>query len=283
MSTKLPGICNVSPAFKGWTKPGPMPDLGADVSVDSTESVDALSGHFRIWQLKNGHRFSTDDILTAWYGTTCAPSVATVLDLGSGIGSVAMTAAWRLPHARFVTIEAQEISIALAKKSVAYNGLTSRFDLRLGDFRDTALADDERFDLILGSPPYWPPEDGVVSEHPQKAACRFEFRGDISDYCLTASQHLTPGGVFACVMPSDQLARVEAACEAAGLFMVRRRSVYFLEGEPPRIDLFAMSSRADLPERLAATWVEEPITIRCKDGSMHPQYAAIKLSFGFPP
>jgi hypothetical protein len=29
------------------------------------ESLDALSGHFRILQLRRGHRFSTDDVLTA--------------------------------------------------------------------------------------------------------------------------------------------------------------------------------------------------------------------------
>src|SRR5688572_29521580 len=67
--------------FKGWAKPGPVPPGAAtrpDVPAD--ESLDALSGHFRIYQLRGGHRFSTDDLLTAWYGTTCAPSAASILD-----------------------------------------------------------------------------------------------------------------------------------------------------------------------------------------------------------
>ena len=283
MTSKLPPICNTNPQFKGWTKPGPEPDLTADVTVEPGETVDALAGHFRIWQLKDGHRFSTDDVLTAWYGTTCAPSVSSVLDLGSGIGSVAMTAAWRLPHASFVTVEAQEISVALARKSIAYNGLAGRFDVRIGDFRDPVLKEDERFDLVLGSPPYWPPEDGVVSEHPQKAACRFEYRGDVADYCKTAAPHLAPGGVFACVFPSDQRDRVFEAAASADLHIVRMREVYFREGEPPRIDLFAMTRRNDLPDDFSETLIEESITIRRTDGSVHPQYAAIKLSFGFPP
>ena len=57
-----------------------------------------------------------------------------VLDLGSGIGSVGMIAAWRLPGARIVTIEAQDESVRLARKSVAYNGLESRYEIRHGDF-----------------------------------------------------------------------------------------------------------------------------------------------------
>ena len=41
--------------------------------VPPEETLDALSGHFRIYQLRRGHRFSTDDLLTAWYGTSAAP------------------------------------------------------------------------------------------------------------------------------------------------------------------------------------------------------------------
>src|SRR5919108_6215693 len=106
--------------FKGWAIPGPVPP-GATraIEIAPEESLDAISGHFRIFQLRDGHRFSTDDVLTAWYGTTWAPSPARVLDLGSGIGSVGMIAAWRLPGARTVTIEAQEDSVRLARKSAA--------------------------------------------------------------------------------------------------------------------------------------------------------------------
>jgi hypothetical protein len=31
------------------------------------------------------------------------------------------------------------------------------------------------------------------------------------------------------------------------------------------------------------TWVEPPLVIRAADGSVHPEYAAVKLSVGFPP
>ena len=145
-----PSIFNTAPTFRGWTKPGPLPNADAPTEVLDDESVDALCGHFRIWQLKDGHRFSSDDILTAWYGTTCAPSPGRALDLGSGLGSVAMTAAWRLRHVPFVTVEAQARSFALAQKSVVYNGLADRFDMRLGDFRDPVLGEDEQFNLIFG-------------------------------------------------------------------------------------------------------------------------------------
>jgi tRNA1Val (adenine37-N6)-methyltransferase len=258
--------------------------------VPADETLDAISGHFRIFQLRDGHRFSTDDVLTAWYGTSWAPRAASVLDLGSGIGSVGMIAAWRLPGARLVTIEAQEESVRLARKSVAYNGLGSRYEIRHGDFREEGgpegppLRPDERFDLVLGSPPYFPLDAGVHGDHPQKIACRFEMRGDIADYAVVAARHLAAGGLFACVFPEEQIQRIEAAARRAELAVVRRRPVVFKQGEAPLVGLFAMMRQLDVPESMReTTWVEPPLVIRAADGRVHPEYSAVKLSIGFPP
>ncbi len=272
--------------FKEWAKPGIVPP-GALTSpeVAADETLDAISGHFRLFQLRDGHRFSTDDVLTAWYGTTWAPSAARVLDLGSGIGSVGMIAAWRLPGARFVTIEAQEQSVRLAVKSAAYNGLDDRYEIRLGDFRSSeAFIASEQFDLVLGSPPYFPPGSGIESDHPQRAACRFEMRGDIRDYALVAAERLAPGALFACVFPDLDRARVEEAAAMSALTIVRTRAVVFREGERPLIALFAMVRQGDLPPHMRdRTWVEPPLVIRCANGDVHPEYAAVKLAVGFPP
>ena len=272
--------------FKGWAKPGPVPPGALDPPVvPPDETLDAISGHFRLFQLHRGHRFSTDDVLTAWYGTTWAASARTVLDLGSGIGSVGMIAAWRLPGARFVTIEAQDESVALARKSAAYNGLEARYQIRHADFRDViALEAAERFDLVLASPPYFPLGTGVEGDHPQKVACRFELRGDIGDYARVAAAHLEAGGFFACVFPEEQRTRLEAAARAASLVIVRRRPIVFREGESPLIVLSGLMREEDLPDTMRhRTWVEPPLVIRSHDGSVHPEYAAVKLAVGFPP
>jgi len=274
--------------FKGWAKPGSIPPgLASGAAVEPHETLDAISGHFRLFQLRDGHRFSTDDILTAWYGTSWCPTAQTVLDLGSGIGTVGMICAWRLPGAKCVTIEAQPESVALAKKSARYNGLTDRYEIREGDFRAAELFKPaEKFDLITGSPPYFPQGAGIQSEHPQKLACRFELRGTIADYCVTAAKHLAPGGFFACVFPNEpaQLARVEAGAKAANLVIVRRRPVVFREGDPPLVGLFGLMRADDLPEWLRGqTWIEPDLIIRARDGKIHPEYAAVKLAIGFPP
>ncbi len=276
-----------APFFKGWAKPGPPAPGATDDSeaVPADETLDAISGHFRLFQLRKGHRFSTDDILTAWYGTSWCPTARTALDLGSGIGCVGMIAAWRLPGAHFVTIEAQPDSVRLAKKSANYNGLTLRYEIREGDFRDPALLrSDEQFDLVLGSPPYFPVGSGVPGDHPQKIACRFELRGDIADYCAIAASHLVLGGFFSLVFPTEQLARAETAARVNSLSIVRRRPIILREGDEPLITLFGMMRSDHLPAKFRTeTWVEPPLIIRQKNGEVHPEYAALKLAIGFPP
>ncbi|HEY8900989.1 MAG TPA: methyltransferase [Chthoniobacterales bacterium] len=276
------------PMFKGWAKPGPVPPgaLGNGPDLEPGETLDAISGYFRLFQLADGHRFSTDDVLTAWYGTLACPTARTALDLGSGIGTVGMIAAWRLPGTRFVTVEAQSESVRLARKSAQWNGLTDRYEIREGDIRDPEiLHPDEAFDLVLGSPPYFPAGSGAQSEHPQKLACRFEMRGTVADYCATAAAHLAPGGVFACVFPVNpdaQHERVRAATAESGLVIVRWRPIALREGARPLLGLFAMMRAGDLPSPFP-TWTEPALTIRTAAGAVHPEYVAVKLTFGFPP
>ena len=96
-----------------------------------------------------------------------------------------------------------------------------------------------------------------------------------------------PGGFFACVFqiePAPQLARVQTAAQAAGLVIVRQRPVIFRAGEPPLIGLFGMIRAEDLPEWFRGqTWTEPSLTIRTRDGKIHAEYSAVKLSFGFSP
>ncbi len=275
-----------APAFKGWTRPGPTPPGGLD--PEPGETLDGLCGRWRIFQLAKGNRFSTDDLVTAWYGTSWCPRAGRIADLGSGIGSVALLAAWRCPGAEVHTVEAQEESLRLARRSIAYNGQGHRIFPRLGDLRDPDLfAGEAPFDLVLGTPPYWPEGHRLPAAHPQSIPARLEVRGGIADYAQAAARLLAPGGLFACVFPNDQRARALAALAGAGLLCLHRREFVFKEGEPYGLDVFAAARRQDLPEgfedRAQCPEVEAPVLIRQADGAVDPGIARIRLALGFPP
>lgn len=283
-----------SDRYRGWTRPGPVPPGG--VALEEGETLDWLVGHWRIFQLERGHRFSTDDVLCAWYATSWAPRVERYCDLGSGIGSVALSVAWRLPGARVVTVEAQQVSLGLATRSVLYNGAQSRFTLLHGDLRELAVQQAARdasgdlrgFDLVTGSPPYWPVGTALPAQHPQAVPARLEVRGDIGDYARAAAALLAPGGVFVCVYQASQDARARRALADAGLVLVRTRGVLFKEGVPLEesgITLYLAMRRQDLPRYFDGERpvVEPPLCVRTKEGATHPEIAAVRLSYGFPP
>jgi tRNA1Val (adenine37-N6)-methyltransferase len=277
----------------GFHPPGPPAAAPPGLEPGPDETLDALCGAWRIFQLRRGHRYSADDLLVAWYaGETVRRAgliVDRALDLGSGIGSVALMVAWQFPGAHLTTVEAQAQSRALAARSVAWNGVGDRYTLLAGDLREAAPATGD-FDLVTGSPPYFDPAAGVVSDGPQKGPCRFELRGGVEDYCAAAARAVRPGGRVALVMASAGRARVVSGATAAGLAIEAWRPVVFKEGRPPMIDLFALrlespGDRADprctMPG-LEGT-AEPPLVLRAADDTRTEAFRAVRRAMGYPP
>lgn len=274
----------------GWTPGGPQPagwQGDPDLLPAAGETLDRLSGNWCLFQLRRGHRYSTDDLLTAWYGCRGAEldglCVRRILDLGCGIGSVGMMAAWRFPQARLVGIEAQPVSVALARRSLRFNGITGRAEVRQGDLRDPALLPEgPAFELVLASPPYLPPGTGSVSEKPQCEPCRFETRGGVEGYCAAAARGLAPDGVLSLVFAWRDAERVRAAARQAGLAVRRLRPVVTREGQPPLLGLFLLGRDPD-GGNCGAAELEPPLLVRQADGRRSPEMQALREQMGFPP
>jgi len=253
---------------------GPAGPVDPDPAVG--ETLDLLAGSWRILQLRRGHRFSSDDLLTAWTAARSRPDALDLLDLGSGIGSVGLLALWRMaPAARLRTVEIQRISHDLAQRTVALNGLQDRVTLVHGDLRDQGLVPASgRHDLVTGSPPYIPLGKGAVSPHPQRAGARMELEGSVFDYCEAAARSLAPGPAARfcfCHQAADP--RPLQAIEAAGLTLLARQEVVFRAGRPPLIALFTCG-REGLRED------PEPFTLRHDDGRWTAQYLEMRREMG---
>lgn len=244
-------------------------------SPAAEETLDRITGEWSIYQLKRGQRFSTDDSVTAWTAGRLRPQARRLADIGAGIGSVGlMTLHMMDPEATSVFLEIQERSHQLCQKTIAHNGLAERVELRLGDLRDEAcLPESGSFDLVTGSPPYFPVSDGVTSEVPQRAGARMELNGDVADYCRTAARLMKPDAAFVFVHAAADL-RPEPAIASAGLVLNCRQDICFAEGRPPTIAVFSCSfsgARQDVP----------PLIMRLKNGEYGPDRFMLKAAMGF--
>ncbi len=272
-----------------WSPPsGPLPaGDGGDPTLAPAdgESLDMLSGEWRIFQRRDGHRYSTDDLLCAWFASACAKArevrVNRALDLGAGIGSIAMMVAWTHPEARVVGVEAQSVSADLFARSIRFNGAGHRVELRRGDLRDASIVTEARaFDLVTGSPPYFDESDGVVSDKPQRGPCRFETRGGVEGYADAGGRALVELGVMAIVHTWAARDRVHAAAASAKLVVVSSVPVVLREGREPHLGLYEL---AHVDVRAVERSPREPLVIRDANGARTPSYSAARQSIGFPP
>ncbi|MEZ4239289.1 MAG: methyltransferase [Myxococcota bacterium] len=241
------------------------------------QTVDKLIGTWRVVQLRKGHRFSTDDLVTAWRASRALPQARRLLDLGCGIGSVGLSTLYHQPpDATLVGVEAQALSAGLARQTVALNGLQERVRIVNADLRDpAALPEGERFELVTGSPPYVPVGTGLLSQHPQRAHARIELRGSVFDYCAAAARWMAPGGRFVFVMLSAD-PRTEAAPVAAGLQVVERWDYVFGRGRRPHIATL-VCAHADEPAGPRRTG---ELVIRGDDGEWTDAYQAFRREMG---
>lgn len=241
------------------------------------ETLNHLVGDWRIFQLRRGHRYSTDDVLAAWTAVRANPDARRVLDLGSGVGSVGLLVLHRLGESAHLTsVEVQSVSAGLARKTVAYNGLQERVRIRQGDLRDPGtLEGGDTYDLVVANPPYLPPDAACASPNAQRAAARLELHGDIFDYCQTAARALAPHGRF-CFSHNASDMRPPRAVAQAGLRLLWRQEVVFRHGRPPLLALHCCGRAGD--QRQLPT-----LTVRGADGLWTEQLMDARRYMGLEP
>ena len=282
MSKSGGGIVRAPRRPTGWVAPGPAP-AGAqgrpELEPESDEDLCFLTGDWRLFQKQRGHRWSLDDLVTAWIATRRidADRALRVLDLGTGLGSVLLMMAWKLPQAELVGIEAQVDRAAMGRRSIAYNGVEQRCRILDGDLREVTgeqLAA-ERFELVTGTPPYFPRGTGTESEKLHATPCRFEVRGGVEDYLEAAARVLAPGGDIVVCSSALERDRVEYALRELALHRCEHWDIVPREGKQVLVMVDVVSNTAT-----AAT--AHTLTVRDRAGTWTPEFQRVRTEMGLP-
>ena len=291
-----------------WVPPGPPPAGVVAPEPDVSDEQCALVGQWRIFQRpRGGHRWSTDDLVTAWVACDEAKphmpdngAGLRTLDLGCGLGTVMLMTAWRFPGVRASGVEAQRASAELARKSVRYNGVADRVSVHVGDLRTVSEEDvgASSFRLVTGTPPYFPvqfdaergvtlPLYGGLPTHAQSAPARFEFRGGLEEYVKTGARFVEPavGRLVLCegnLSARDPTARATRAAALAGVRIVRTVLVRGRSDKPPlfAVHVFVRETRE---LRIDRGFDLEEISIRFKGGKRTPEYLKLVEEMGVAP
>jgi release factor glutamine methyltransferase len=124
---------------------------------------------------------------------------ATILDIGTGSGVIALTIALELPSATLHATDLSPDALALAAENAARHALTDRIVFHQADLLPP---DDARFDLIIANLPYIPAEE-IASLSPEvrhDPASALDGGADGLDLIRrlieTAPDRLAPGGAL---------------------------------------------------------------------------------------
>ena len=250
------------------------------------EALCSLVGKWKIFQKQGGHRFSTDDVTTAWVACREIASlrsrgieVSSHLDMGCGLGSVLMMVGWKYPDLQSVGIEAQKISCGLASRSIRFNGAEARMKVYNGDLRDKGiLPENSKFDVITGTPPYFKEGEGALSAKVDQKACLFEFRGGVEAYIEAAHRYLKDQGRFVVVESALGQKRIDESCKVNGMRVVERWDFIPKEGKRPLFVIAVLEKSQQWKD-----YEIKKVTIRNAEGKYTREYQKLLQDMGFPP
>ena len=246
-------------------------------------------GNWRIFQLANGHKLTVDDFICAYvasvemrklgYGVqngqfgqvppdVSKDSISTFkhADIGCGCGSVLMTILWAFPKSiRSYGVEAQQVSYELCRRGIKWNlGIDVNtsdtpaasggddypiVQLKHQDLRSWDGGNMAPYNLITGTPPYFPQDRFVASENSgQKIRCRVPTRGAASDYLETAARLIRSDGKGRiCIVETSrkeaELAILETLQKLPQIQVLRRLDVITRTGLPPRFSCWVFTKR----------------------------------------
>ena len=164
------------------------------------ELCELFDGRLKLFQKRQGYRFSVDSILLGDFIRERA--AGRVIDLGTGSGILAVLLSRIAAVREIVGIEVQDNLAALAQKNIAHNECADRVTIIRADVRElkkTFLAGS--FDAVISNPPFYPIKSGLLNLDSGKAVSRHELHGTLADFMQIASYLLKRAGPFLTIYP----------------------------------------------------------------------------------
>jgi release factor glutamine methyltransferase len=170
-------------------------------------------------------RPDSETLLEAALGHFGDGGPGSILDLGTGPGTLLLAALDQWPGARGVGVDRSEEALLYARRNADRLGLADRADFRIGDWT-TGI--DGNFDLILCNPPYIALGDELPADVSdwEPAGALFAGHDGLDDYRRLASQladRLRSGGLACVEIGAGQADKVSALFAARG-FTISSRS-----------------------------------------------------------
>ncbi len=186
---------------------------------------------FDVRNSASAQKVGTDGVLlAAWTSLPCdTPSGASVLDVGTGTGVIALILAQRCPGAHVIGIDIDEPSVEEAAGNFARSPFAGRLEAVVSPVQDYSSGP---FDLIVSNPPFF--SGSLKAPDCRRNAARHTDSLSYGDLVSSALRLMAPGGRLAVVYPPLEAASFTMEAESGGLFLLRRCEVRSMPSKPVR-------------------------------------------------
>jgi tRNA1(Val) A37 N6-methylase TrmN6 len=177
---------------------------------DNQASLDAFLGEkIKLYQPKEGYRFSIDSILLADFIKCTAHDK--IVDLGSGCGIIPLILHYNKTFHSILGIEIQEELAELARSNVHLNKADKKIQIIREDFRSFAASyKKEKFDIVVSNPPYRKLHSGRLNPEQGKAIARHEISCTLEELISATAKLLDIKGQFYYIYPAFRLSEMIA-------------------------------------------------------------------------
>jgi len=149
-----------------------------------------------------------------------------VLDMGTGNGIQAITAALKPEVERVVAVDINPEALEEAEERAVSAGVSEKIEFRLGDLFQAV--GEERFDYILFNPPYLPSHPKEPRDEATRAWDGGPTGGEvIRRFLREAKEHLKPGGRILLVLSTRTGITLEEIAEDYKVEVLEEESLFF--------------------------------------------------------
>ncbi len=209
---------------------------------------------FAVVNERSAIKVNTDGVLLG-AAMTIRDTDRTMLDVGTGTGTIALMAAQR-SAALIDAIDVDEASAQEAGMNFMNSPWADRMKAHHASLEDFAAASYMKYDLIFSNPPYF--EDSLLAPEERRCNARHTIGLSYRELLEFAAERLTENGRFSIVLPADQESALTRYARMKGLHLFRIMRVRTVPRKAPgRIVAEFSRERCECPEDFVLTIQDE--------------------------
>lgn len=219
---------------------------------------------FTVQQDRCAMKITTDACLQgAW--TPLPTAAATVLDIGTGTGLLALMLAQRNPAMHIDAIELDAEAAMQAAENAAASPWANRITVLQGDV--SAYAFTKKYDVVITNPPFF--NSSLLGPDARRNSARHTHSLSYPALLQAVDGCLAPGGYLSILLPVAEFAIWQQHCAANGWYNVGQLHICHRPGAAAK-RIIGLFSRQDTP--IASS---EELTIYNTDGAYSADFSRL--------